>query len=237
VVVNAAQRPRKSARKRKQTQILTQSQSQLQPASPPQQEQEQGRQQLYKNQNQQQEQKRKRVKLEFRANRSPSSQRETQKAVACTPSKLAAITKIVEKQQQLIDQLMSERERGASVVELPDREMELHEQAQLSKKLCALEPEHLGTACSFAQLTEVASGDEKHYTLDLSRQNRRVLWRLWDYAHKNARTPAQQRAAAKHKLLEREMALAIDRPTATADSSDSSDSDSSDDNLSDSDSE
>ena len=124
---------------------------------------------------------------------------------------------------------MSERERGPGIVELPSREMELQEQAQLSRMLCALEPENLGTACSFAHLTE-ASGDEGDYTLDLSKQSRRVLWRLWDYAHKNARTPAQRRAAAKRKLREHEMALARDR---TADSGNLSDSDSSDDDLSD----
>ena len=233
MAANAAQRPRKSARKRKQTQKLTQSQSQLQPASshtPQEQQRQQQRQQQDQNQNQQSKTW-KRVKLEIHSDQSPSHQREAQATVACSPSKLAAITTIVQQQQQLIDRLMSERERGPSIVQLPNREMELHEQAQLSKMLCTLEPEHLGTACSFAHLTEESSGDEGDYTLDLSKQNQRVLWRLWDYAHKNARTPAQRRAAAKRKLREHEMALARDRTA--ADSSNVSDSDSSDDDLSD----
>eukprot|EP01043_Picozoa_sp_COSAG02_P040320 COSAG02_NODE_3253_length_7088_cov_3.212620_4_plen_239_part_00 len=230
---DAAQRPRKSARKRKQTH---KAQSQLEPVLQPQQQQpeeeeeeEQEYQQRLRRQQQNMNQKQKRARLVISNNKSQGNQPENMPTVAaCTSSKLAAITEIVEAQQELIDRLMSAREH-AGIVEFPDREMELHEQDKLSKKLCALEPEHLATACSFAQLTVAAPGDDGDYTLDLPKQSRRVLWRLWDYAHKNARTPAQRRAAAKRKLLEREAVLGKDVTAA----SNSLDSDSSDDTLSD----
>lgn len=143
------------------------------------------------------------------------------------------MTEIAEKQLQIIDQLMSKLEAGGSNPKLPTREMELHEKDRLYKKLCALKPEHLATACSLAELTEVPVGEEGDYTLDLLRQPGRTLWRLWDYAHKNAQTPAQKRAADKHRLSKREAVLR--RCAAVADSSDSSDDDLSDsDDMSDS---
>ena len=177
----------------------------------------------------------KRVKLELRTdNKTPASPEfarqqsvQSEAAEACTPSKFAALTKVVETQLGIIDRLMSQLEAGGSTAELPAREMELHEKDQLYRKLCALDPEHLATACSFAWLTDARPGDEGDYTLDLSKQNRRTLWRLWNYAHKNAQTPAQKRAAAKRSLQLQELAL---RTTARA--ADGSD-DSSDDDLSD----
>ena len=173
----------------------------------------------------------KRVKLELRTdNKTPASpefpRQQSEAAEASTPSKLGSIADVVETQLGIIDRLMSQLEGGGSLAELPAREMELREKDQLYRKLCALEPEHLATACSFARLTDVPPGDEGDYTLDLSKQSRRQLWRLWDYAHKNAQTAAQKRAAAKRSLQLRELAL---RSTAcAADSSDSSDDDLSD---------
>ena len=137
------------------------------------------------------------------------------------------MTKIAEKQRQLIDHLMSKLESGSSLPSIPTREMELHERHQLFKKLCALEPEHLATACSFAQLTD-EMGSEADYTLHLATQDARTLWRLWDYACKNALTPAQKRSLAKRKLQEHEALLASAASTGIS-------SDSSDDDLSDSD--
>jgi hypothetical protein len=167
-----------------------------------------------------------------------------------TASKLAAITALAETQLQIIDQLMTQIERSGDAhspaalvvarTDLPTREMELHEKDALYRNLCKLEPEQLGTACSFARLSEEAGGDAGDYTLDLSKQDNTTLWRLHAYAQRNARSQAQIRAAAKRKLQEQ---LAEQRraaaPAAACGSSRSSGSDSSDDEdaLSDSDEE
>ena len=171
---------------------------------------------------------------------SPDSASKNLPVVASLQSKLATVTKIAEERLEIINRLQSKLEAGGSIAELPAREMELHEKTQLYKKLCTLEPEHLGTACSFAHLTNVASADEGDYTLDLSKQDRKTLWRLWEYARRNAPTFAQQRAADKRQrearlqeLREREGMLL--RTAAITNNSDSSDddlsSDSSDDDL------
>ena len=151
--------------------------------------------------------------------------RKKQLPTAVAARNLAAMTKIAEKQRELIDQLLSKLESGSSLPQLPTREMEMHERHQLFKKLCALEPEHLATACSFAQLTD-ETGGEADYTLHLATQDARTLWRLWDYACKNALTPAQKRSLTKRKLQEHEALLASAASTVVSDSSDDDLSDS-----------